>query len=108
MGEPVNISKLVKVIRSKNAGPFMFTLDLFFEDEEAYKRVKESGVLTRELIARLYHTTPKEVTEPIFVDDVMGIKVTIIRPGRKVIGDPGYPDTFGMQQHVPLLSIKIP
>ena len=27
-----NITQLAKVIRSKNAGPFMTTVDMFFED----------------------------------------------------------------------------
>ena len=46
------LSELAKVLRSKNSGPFELTLDILFSDEAPYRRVKESGVLTRENIAR--------------------------------------------------------
>ncbi len=39
--------KLATVLRSKNAGPFRTTLDILFDDDEPYLRVRDSGVLTR-------------------------------------------------------------
>ena len=39
------LGELAKLIRSKNAGPFMLTFDVMFEDENAYRKVLASGVL---------------------------------------------------------------
>ncbi|MFX1589594.1 MAG: DUF4387 family protein [Promethearchaeota archaeon] len=33
---------LAKVIRSKNAGPFMTTIDIFFDERENYEKVKKN------------------------------------------------------------------
>ena len=103
--EKQRISSLAKVIRSKNAGPFRTTLDLFFDDPESYRKVKDSGVLTRELIAELYRQPLERVEGVYFVDAAMGIKITLTKE---------YPsdnfrsrDNYGAQQHVPLLEIEI-
>ena len=42
---------LAKVIRSKNSGPFQTTLDVLFDDEKIYRKIKESGLITRKHIA---------------------------------------------------------
>ena len=36
------LSKLAKLIRSKNAGPFELTIDIMFDNEANYLRVKNS------------------------------------------------------------------
>ena len=36
-----------KVLRSKNSGPFEMTLDCLFDDEQIYRKIKESGVINR-------------------------------------------------------------
>ena len=53
-----SIVSLAQVIRSKNAGPYELVLDILFKTKENYERVKSSGQLTPELIARLYHVEP--------------------------------------------------
>ena len=55
MTKEVSIVDLVKVIRSKNAGPFELTFDIIFKDKETYEKVKKTKVITKELIAKLYH-----------------------------------------------------
>ena len=39
---------IAKVIRSKNSGPFQITLDVLFEDGETYRKIRESGIISRE------------------------------------------------------------
>lgn len=39
---------MAKVLRSKNAGPFRTTSDLYFDSDEPYHRVRNSEVLTKE------------------------------------------------------------
>jgi hypothetical protein len=38
--------ELAKILRSKNLGPFEITLDVLFDNEVNYLRVKNSGVIT--------------------------------------------------------------
>ena len=76
----MKIYELAGVFRSKNAGPFRTTFDILFDDEEPYRRVKDSGVLTKELIAKLYGIKPEDVYGIFYVDAARGIKITIPKP----------------------------
>jgi hypothetical protein len=38
---------IAQICKSKNAGPFMLTIDVLFEDPAAYARVKATGVLSQ-------------------------------------------------------------
>ena len=40
---------IAKVIRSKNAGPFSITLDVLFDSETVYRKVKDSNLINRSL-----------------------------------------------------------
>jgi hypothetical protein len=39
------IRDIAQICKSKNAGPFMVTIDVLFEDHELYRQVKATGVL---------------------------------------------------------------
>jgi hypothetical protein len=104
----MKLSELAKVLRSKNAGPFLTTLDILFDTDAAYLKVRDSGILTKEYIARLYGISPKEVLGIYSVDAARGIKITIPKPVGMACGDPECRDLFGAQQHIPLLDIEIP
>jgi Domain of unknown function (DUF4387) len=107
-GKAIRLDRIAKVIRSKNAGPFMTTFDVFFDNFETYKKTKESGIFTKELIAALYKI-PKETVVGIYCDDnAMGIKITIEKPDGIASGDVGCTDIYGTQQHAPLMSLEIP
>jgi hypothetical protein len=97
---------LASAIRSKNAGIYHVTCDVMFDDWELYRRVRDSGVFTRESIALLYGIPEEQVVTVVAHDPGRGIKVTIrrIRPS----GDPGDPDILGCQQHMPLYDIEVP
>ena len=96
---------LAGVIRSKNAGAFLLTFDIMFRERELYEKVKKTGVLNRDLIARLYKT-PVEQVEFTEYDAAYSFKATIPRPVAS--GDFGDMDVMGCQQHAPLLDIEIP
>ena len=104
----MKLHELAKVLRSKNAGPFKSTFDLFFDSDEPYRRVRDSGILTKEFIAKLYNISPKDVEGIFFVDGARGIKITIPKPPGEASGDPHCRDTYGAQQYMPLLDIEIP
>ncbi|MCK4259307.1 MAG: DUF4387 domain-containing protein [Halanaerobiales bacterium] len=100
------ITELAAVIRSKNAGPFQLTFDFIFKSDEIYQKVKESGVINTELIAKLYDVPVEKVLSVITYDPARAIKATIVRP--RSSGAIGESDVYGAQQHGPLLSIEIP
>ncbi len=97
---------LAKVIRSKNSGPFELTFDVIFSHPEPYRRVKESGVLTRELVCRLYGVPDDAIVAFMFFDPALAFKFTLRRGWAQ--GSIGERDTFGAQQHAPLMEIEIP
>ena len=96
---------LAQVLRSKNAGALLCTLDMMFEDEATYRRVRDSGAITPQRIASLYGVSDNEVAV-IPYDVAYAIKITI--PRLVPSGDPGDTDVYGAQQHAPLLDIEIP
>ena len=102
------LKELAKVIRSKNAGPFEITFDVIFSDEKAYQRVKSSGVLTQEFICRLYNVNPSDLIVCMFFDPAQAFKFTLKRNNNSAQGSIGERDTFGAQQHAPLMEIEIP
>lgn len=97
---------LAKVIRSKNAGPFAITFDVIFADPEPYRRVKTSGVLTTALVSRLYGVPAEDIVAFIFFDPALAFKFTLRRGWAQ--GSVGERDTFGAQQHAPLMDVEIP
>ena len=99
------LASLSRLIRSKNAGPFELTFDIMFEDEARYLRVKRSGAVSREVIARLYGLTPEKV-KFFYCDNAYAIKASIPRP--HVQGGLRDSDSHGGQQYAPLMDIEIP
>lgn len=99
------IRDLAKLVRSKNAGPFELTFDVMFDDAERYRMVKESGAVTREALARAYAIDPDAITNFQFFDPALAFKLTIRRPRPQ--GSVGETDTFGAQQHAPLLGLEV-
>lgn len=99
------LAELTNVLRSKNAGALLVTLDLMFEDNTIYERVRDSGVLTETLIADLYSVSQNEVSI-IPYDVAKAIKITV--PRLVPSGSFGDTDIYGAQQHAPLLNIEIP
>ena len=97
---------LAKVIRSKNAGPFELTFDIMFDSARRYQAVKNSGVITSKLVAKLYRISHNEVLVCRPYDPALAFKITIRRPVGS--GDLGDSDVYGCQQHVPLTSIEVP
>lgn len=100
------LKDLAYVLRSKNSGPFAVTLDVLFQDYETYRRVRDSGRLSPETIAEIYHIPLDSVTDCACFDAAMGIKITYLRPISS--GTAGDRDVYGAQQHAPLMELSIP
>ena len=98
------LGELARLIRSKNAGPFELTFDIMFDDPVAFERVRASGALNRELIARLYRQ-PVEQVKFFVVPDALAFKASIPRPHFQ--SDLRDSDNHGGQQYAPLIDIEI-
>lgn len=99
------LSELAFLIRSKNAGAFVLSFDIIFQDRDSYVRVRDSGKLTPELFSELF-ATPIEEVEFYTYDAGLAIKASIPRPIPS--GDLGDSDVLGGQQYGPLVDIEIP
>ena len=99
------LHELARLIRSKNAGPFELTIDVMFEDLDAYQRVKASGILTPARVAAIYGVDQSEVV--VFDADLaLAIKISLPRPSPS--GSFTDTDIFGGQFHSPLVRLAVP
>jgi len=55
------LEEVCSLIRSKNAGPFMITVDLFFHDQESFDRYVNSKALQPESIGPMFGVQPDQV-----------------------------------------------
>ncbi|MCB1550296.1 MAG: DUF4387 domain-containing protein [Hyphomicrobiaceae bacterium] len=101
------LNELTDVFRSKNAGPFLITIDLMFGDRERYDRVLNSGALNAAEIAGRYGVSENTVSIVAF-PHALAIKITLPRvAGRRGSGSFADRDVYGAQQHGPLLDVAI-
>jgi hypothetical protein len=100
------LGDIAKTIRSKNAGVDRITFDVIFADRAAFERVRNSSVLSREAVCRIFGVAPDEITHHVAFEPALAIKFTLRR--RLASGSPGDADIFGSQQYGPLLGIEVP
>jgi hypothetical protein len=96
------LADLAKVVRSKNAGPTLVTIDVLFADARGLERAL--AAFDAAAIARLYGLSPHEIRVIPYLP-ALAIKVVMRR--RLVAGEPGDRDVYGAQQHAPLLGLEI-
>lgn len=96
---------IAQICKSKNAGPFVVTIDVLFEDPALYRRVKATGVLNPALFARLYGVAEADVLFTPY-DTASAFKASLSR--LVPAGGFGDTDVYGAQQHAPLLDVEIP
>ena len=90
----MQLQDFAQVVRSKNAGPRRFVLDIIFRSDAHYQRAAQSEALTAKRIAPLYGVA-------------LGRAIKIVVPRQVMSGDPGDRDVYGAQQHTPLLELEI-
>lgn len=99
------LSELATVVRSKNAGPCQLTFDVFFEDDESYQRVVDSGAINPVAVASLFDVPQEAILGIYELNQILAVKISIRRT--VPAGDPGDTDVYGAQQHTPLLTLDI-
>jgi hypothetical protein len=101
------LGELADVFRSKNAGPFLVTIDLMFTDMATFDRVVASGAVTPASVAARYRLDAGAVAVVPY-PKAKAIKITLPRLwGTRGAGSPGDRDVYGAQQHGPLLDLPI-
>lgn len=96
---------LAKVLRSKNSGPFEITLDVIFDNKDIYYRIKERNLINKATIAKLYNIEESMISQIVYFDAALGIKVTF---ARKISSGTAFDrDVYGAQQHAPLMEFEV-
>jgi hypothetical protein len=88
------------VIRSKNAGPFAVTIDLFFDRRETFDLARSSRLLTPAGVAVAYGVAEATVKGVWWDDRILAAKVSLERWSSS--SDPFCSDLFGAHLHTPL------
>lgn len=99
-----SLSDVCKHVRSKNAGPFWITVDLFFNDRETYGRHVDSPVLGEASLARVFDVDAASLKR-FPVPDLCVLKVSF--PRRVPQGGAFERDMHGGQQYVRLLELEL-
>jgi hypothetical protein len=101
----MKLGELAKVLRSKNAGPFVTTCDVMFASAADLERVRASGALTPRTVADLYRISPADVLGVYFYEPALAVKISFLKTVDS--GDAFSPDIAGSSQHVPLLDVEV-
>ena len=100
----MKLGEKAKYIRSKNAGPFWVTADIFFETAEDYAQAVQSGKITAETVSGIYGAAPEDIK--IFqLPQLKVIKISY--PRQMPQGSPDERDMHSGQQYVPLLDLEL-
>lgn len=98
------IENLSKYVRSKNAGPFWITIDIFFDDLESYEKVAESPKINAKIFADMFKT--EEARVKIFrLPQIKVIKISVPRIVPQ--GGPAEFDMHAGQQYIPVLDMEV-
>ena len=100
----VTVGEVAELVRSKNAGPFWQTFDIFCADDAAYATLAADGVITPERIAATYRVDPA-VVKVFRMPNIRVIKVSVPRPVSS--GSALDRDVHAGQQHVPLMLLPV-
>ena len=98
------VKQVCQHVRSKNAGPFWVTIDLFFDSDENFARYHDSAQLGPELIARLFGADPALVKR-FPVPSLRVLKISYPRATSQ--GGMVERDLHAGQQYVRLLDVEL-
>ncbi|MFC5952588.1 DUF4387 domain-containing protein [Pseudonocardia lutea] len=98
------LSDVATHVRSKNAGPFWLTIDVFLPDRPSFDRAVASALTDAAELGKIYDVDPAGVL--VFpIPDLNVVKVSFPRPTTQ--GSPEDRDMHGGQQFVPLLDLPV-
>lgn len=99
------LGELALEVRSKNAGPFWVTMELFMRDEAGYAIAADEAFLDEQVVAGLYRVDASSVQ--IFrIPELNVVKISFPRPVSQ--GSLRDRDMHAGQHHVPLVLMRVP
>ena len=98
------VKEIARYVRSKNAGPFWVTVEIFCEDDAAYNRIKNAKNINEELISKLYHVDAALVKK-FYCDSIFVVKFSYPRPHPS--GWKNENDMHAGQQYVFLSEVEV-
>ena len=101
-----SLTEMATVIRSKNAGVNTITFEVFFNNKNDYRLAVESNAFELTAIAHTLQIPLDRMIGSFRADSCNAIKASAYRP--MASGTPGDRDVFGAQQHMKLLSLRVP
>jgi hypothetical protein len=101
---PTTLGDLAIEVRSKNAGPFWVTMELFMADEDGYRLAADPDLLDEDVVARLYAVDPASVRF-FRIPALNTVKISF--PRRVGQGGLHDRDMHAGQHHVPLASLAL-
>ena len=98
------IAELAQYVRSKNAGPFWVTLEIFCDNDESYRRIKNSPNIAPEKVAQLYGANAG-MMKSFYIDNLRIIKFSYPRP--KPSGHKYENDMHAGQQYIRIAELEV-
>lgn len=98
------IGETALYVRSKNAGPFWVTIDVFCETADSFEAFRGSKSLTPEAISKAYGVDPASV-KFFYLSELKVIKISYPRACPQ--GSKYERDMHGGQQYVQVLDLEV-
>ena len=98
------LREVCRHVRTKNAGPFWITLDMFFKDEASFDRYAQSPKLGVAQVAKLLGIEERSIKR-FLVPNLQVLKMSY--PRRHPQGGALERDMHGGQQYVSLLDVEL-
>ncbi|MCS7483134.1 DUF4387 domain-containing protein [Umezawaea endophytica] len=104
LAEGRTLADLAIEVRSKNAGPFWVTMELFMRDSEGYAIVADESFINEQVVSGLYGVDARSIQ--IFrIPSLNVVKVSFPRPISQ--GSLRDRDIHAGQHHVPLARMRV-
>lgn len=98
------VKQVCRKVRSKNAGPFWVTIDVFFDGAENFRRYADNAAIGPETVARLYNVEATQVKR-FPVESLSMVKISYPRAAPQ--GGMVERDLHCGQQFVRLLDVEL-
>jgi len=96
------LQDIARIIRSKNAGPTLLTIDVLFAEDSGFRT--GLAALTPGAVAARYGRAAHDISVVAY-PPALAVKIVMGRPC--TTGLPGDRDVYGAQQHGPLLGLPV-
>ena len=99
------VADLAYEVRSKNAGPFWVTMEVFLRDAAGYAVVADPAFLDETVVERLYRVA-SDTVQIFRIPELNVVKISFPRPVAQ--GSLHDRDIHAGQHHVPLALLPLP